>query len=175
MQLGSVLLKYIFGGIHLKKANMEKNIKYLDIDTEGKSFVYLFFENHTLSNDYKIGVASHKKTDKAIKSWKKYLESRHPVTIERRITDLQTGSPRKIQPLAYFLYSTKEAARRVESKLHNHFEDKRSEHSKEWFNLSKEDLKTIVSCLNESSEHKIAECAQTSTFWVEVENLWRND
>jgi hypothetical protein len=105
--------------------------------------------------------------------WKKYIESRHPVTIERRITDLQTGSPRKIQPLAYFLYDTKKDARNVESKLHNHFADKRSKHSKEWFNLSKEELKTIISCLNESSEYKIAECAQTEISWFEDENLWR--
>jgi hypothetical protein len=153
---------------------MEENNKNLKVDTAGKSFVYLFFENHNLSSDYKIGVATHKKTDTSIKSWKKYLESPHPVTIERRITDLQTGSPRKIQPLAYFLYSTKEAARSVESKLHFHFENKRSEHSKEWFNLSKEDLKTIISCLNQSSENKILDCDQTEIVWVLDENSWRN-
>lgn len=157
-----------------RKANMEKNIKNLDIDTEGKSFVYLFFEDHYLSNDYKIGVATHKKTDTSIKSWKKYLESPHPVTIERRITDLQTGSPRKIQPLAYFLYDTKKDARNIESKLHNHFEDKRSEYSKEWFNLSKEDVKFMISSLNNSNQQIIDEYAQTDIVWVEDENLWRN-
>jgi hypothetical protein len=151
---------------------MEKDIKNLNVETEGKSFVYLFFEDHKLSNDYKIGVTTHKKTDTSIKSWKKYLESPHPVTIERRITDLQTGSPRKIQPLAYFLYDSKKEARNVESKLHNHFEDKRSEHSKEWFNLSKEDVKFIISCLQNNSQQKIAECAQTEIVWVEDEVHW---
>jgi hypothetical protein len=147
--------------------------KHIDMEINGKSFLYIFFENDKLGKAVKIGTTSHAVTDKAIELRKRFTESEHPVTIQRRLIELQTGSPRKIQPLAYFLYSTKKEARSVENKLHNHFEAKRSEHSKEWFNLSKEDLMFIISCLNNNSEQKIAECAQTETVWVEDENLWR--
>lgn len=147
--------------------------KHIDIEIKGKSFLYIFFENDKLGKAVKIGTTSYAVTDKAIELRKRFTESEHPVTIQRRLIELQTGSPRKIQPLAYFLYDTKKEARIVESKLHNHFEDKRSEHSKEWFNLSKEDVKFIISCLNNSSKQKIAECAQTDIVWVEMEDLWR--
>ena len=150
---------------------VEKNIK---IETKEKSFLYVFSENDNETKLIKIGVATHNKTDTSIESWRKYAESKHPVTIERRITDLQTGNPRKIEPLAYFLYSSKIEARATERRLHNHFATQKSEHSKEWFNLSTEDLKMIISCLNQNSESKLDECAQTNEFWVGDENLWSN-
>lgn len=152
----------------------EKIIKNIEFDTTGKSIVYIFFEKQNAETNFKIGVATHSKTDSSIVSWKKYTESKHPVTIERRITDLQTGNPRKIEPIAYFIYQNQKEARAIEKRLHNHFATQKSEHSKEWFKLSAEDLKMIISCLNQNSEIKLDECAQTNEFWVEDENLWSN-
>lgn len=152
--------------------NYNLSKKHLTCDTEGKSLVYIFYENHELSEYFKIGVATHSKTDSSIKSWKKYAESSHPVTIIRRITGLQTGNPRKIRPLAYFLFETQKEARKIERDLHIHFNSCKSKHSKEWFNMSKENISNIISLLQGLSENKIFECQYPECFWID--NEWKN-
>jgi hypothetical protein len=149
---------------------VNKNIK---IDTQDKSFLYIFYLNDSKSKSIKIGVATHSKTDSSIKSWEKYAESDHPVTIVRRITDLQTGNPLQIKPLAYFLYHSKVAARKIEHKLHRHFVDKKHEHTREWFKLSKQDLKDIISSLDSKSSSKIIDCESTYDFWIEQNSHWK--
>jgi hypothetical protein len=149
-----------------------KNKKHLKIETAGKSFVYLFFEKEDFSVNFKIGVATHNKTDTSIAKWKKYAESKHPVTIERRITDFQTGNPRKIQPLAYFLYPTQNEARLVERTLHNNFAPQRSEHSKEWFKLSEENILTIISCLKEVSENNKLNLVMPEVYWIDTSKIF---
>jgi hypothetical protein len=99
-------------------------MKNLNENTESKSLVYLFYENEPTSIHYKIGFTSHFETDNAIKNWKRYADSEHPVSIQRRIIQFQTGSPRQIKPLAYFLYSSKKDAKTVEKTLQNHLKIK---------------------------------------------------
>jgi hypothetical protein len=149
---------------------VNKNIK---IDTKDKSFLYIFYLNDSTSKSIKIGVATHSKTGSSIKLWEKYAESDHPVTIVRRITDLQTGNPIQIKPLAYFLYHSKGAARKIENKLHRHFDDKKHEHTREWFELSEQDVKDIISSFDAKSNYKIFDCESTHDFWVEQNSHWK--
>jgi hypothetical protein len=141
---------------------MEKNLK---ADTNGKSFLYVFFEKDTDYKFIKIGVVTHAVTDEHIKGWDRYTVSEYPVSIQRRILKLQTGNPRKIEALAYFVYNTKNEARSIERKLHKHFVSKINPHSKEWFSLSNEDIKDIIERLKDGSTNKIADCNQTEHYW----------
>ena len=143
---------------------MKKN---LSSDTKGKSFLYVFFEKDTDYKFIKIGVVTHAKTDEHIKGHESYTASTHPVSIKRRILKLQTGNPNQIEALAYFMYDSKIEARSVERKLHKHFVSKINPHSKEWFNLSNEDIKDIVERLKDGSINKIADCCQAKDFWNE--------
>jgi hypothetical protein len=143
---------------------MKKN---LSSDTKGKSFLYVFFEKDTDYKFIKIGVVTHAKTDEHIKGHESYTASTHPVSIKRRILKLQTGNPNQIEALAYFMYDSKIEARSVERKLHKHFVSKINPHSKEWFNLSNEDIKNIIEQLKDGSINKIADCCQAKDFWNE--------
>jgi hypothetical protein len=142
---------------------MEKNLK---IDTKDKTLLYFLYEKDTNYEFIKIGIVTHALTDKQIEGWDRYTNSKHPVSIQRRITQLQTGSPRKIDALAYFMYDSKTEARSVECKLHKHFLTKINPHSKEWFNFTKKDIKNILDCLKYGSIDKIADCAQSENYWT---------
>jgi hypothetical protein len=147
--------------------------KTINVDTLGQSLLYLFYLNDGNSKSIKIGIATYSKTDKSIESWRKYAKSSHPVTIERRITDLQTGNPLKIKPLAYFLYDKKEVARDNENKLQSHFSHKKHVHVNEWFQLTEQDIKDIISSLDKKSDIKIIDCYSTHNFWVEQSSHWK--
>ena len=146
---------------------MGKNLK---VETKGKSFLYIFYEKDTDFKFIKIGIVSHAVTDEHIKNWPDYSSSKHPVSIQRRIFKLQTGNPRKIEPLAYFMYDTKKEASSVERKLHKHFSDQKIKNisSKEWFYLTKEDTNAIISALKLGSADKIPGCIQTEHHWNET-------
>jgi hypothetical protein len=146
-------------------------MKNLKVNTEAKSLVYLFYENEPTSIHYKIGFTSHFETDDAIKNWKRYTDSDHPVSIQRRIIQFQTGSPRQIKPLAYFLYSSKKDAKTVEKTLQNHFKNKKSEYSKEWFKLSAEEIIDITICLKDPTINKIAINHKAQDFWVDENKM----
>ncbi len=146
-------------------------MKNLNENTESKSLVYLFYENEPTSIHYKIGFTSHFETDNAIKNWKRYADSEHPVSIQRRIIQFQTGSPRQIKPLAYFLYTNKKDAKMVEKNLQNHFKNKRSEFSKEWFSLSAEEINNITNCLKDPTNNKIAIFQKAQDFWIDKSKM----
>ena len=146
-------------------------MKNLKVNTEAKSLVYLFYENEPTSIHYKIGFTSHFETDDAIKNWKRYTDSDHPVSIQRRIIQFQTGSPRQIKPLAYFLYSSKKDAKTVEKTLQNHFKNKRSEFSKEWFSLSAEEINNISNCLKDPTNNEIAIFQKAQDFWIDKSKM----
>lgn len=147
--------------------------KTINVDNLGQSLLYLFYLNDGNSKSIKIGVATYSKTDKSIQSRRKYTQSLHPVTIERRISDLQTGNPLQIKPLAYFLYDKKEVARDNENKLQRHFCHKKHFHVNEWFQLTEQDIKDILWSLDAKSDIKIIDCDSTPNFWVEQSSHWK--
>jgi hypothetical protein len=135
------------------------------------SYLYFIHENSSTDQsgvfNVKIGFASHNKTDEAIKNRKAYLTSKYPVTITRRIVQLQTGNPRKIEPIAYFTYQNQNTVREIESYLHAHFENKKSEHSKEWFSLSNDEISDILTRLKPSSRSKEINSVYQNGFWID--------
>ncbi len=146
-------------------------MKHIKENTDKKSLLYLFFENDVQSQHIKIGMTSHYATDNAIKGRKRYADSEHPVSIQRRIIQFQTGSPRQIKPLAYFLYPTIKEAKTVEKNLQKQFIHKKSEFSKEWFSLSFNEINEIITCLKDTSTKQIANCQKTNVFWVDENKM----
>jgi hypothetical protein len=136
-----------------------------------KTYIYFFYENHNPNNrnefKVKIGFASHNKTDEAIKNRKTYLSSSYPVTITRRIIQLQTGNPRKIEPIAYFEYQDEKAVRIMERNLHSYFTNKKSEHSSEWFILLNEDISKILSWFNNTTDNNLLKIVKPEVQWIE--------
>jgi hypothetical protein len=133
------------------------------------SYLYFIHEKNSSTDEndifnVKIGFASHNKTDEAIKNRKAYVTSKYPVTITRRIVQLQTGNPRKIEPIAYCIYQNQNTVREIESNLHIHFENKRSEHSKEWFSLSNDDITKMLSLLQ--SEDNLLKIDKPEVIWI---------
>jgi hypothetical protein len=114
----------------------------------------------------KIGFASHNKTDEAIKNRKTYLSSSYPVTITRRIIQLQTGNPRKIEPIAYFEYQDEKTVRIIERNLHSYFTNKKSEHSSEWFILLNEDISKILSLFIETTDNDLLKIVKPYDLWI---------
>jgi hypothetical protein len=135
------------------------------------SYLYFFCENRNVDENkifnVKIGFASHNKTDEAIKNRKTYLSSMYPVTITRRIVQLQTGNPRKIEPIAFFEYQNQRIVREIERNLHSYFANKKSENSKEWFSLLNEDISDILSWLTNSSEFTSFKIVKPEVIWIE--------
>jgi hypothetical protein len=135
-----------------------------------KTYIYFFYENHGSNNrdvfKVKIGFASHNKTDEAIKNRKTYLSSSYPVTITRRIIQLQTGNPRKIEPIAYFEYQDEKTVRIIERNLHSYFTNKKSEHSSEWFILLNEDISKILSWFIDITDNNFLKILKPQDLWI---------
>ena len=135
------------------------------------SYLYFIHENSSTDENnifnVKIGFASHNKTDEAIKNRKAYVTSKYPVTITRRIVQLQTGNPRKIEPIAYCIYQNQNTVREIEGTLHLHFENKRSEHSKEWFSLLDEDIIKMLSWVQDFSENNLLKITKPEDVWID--------
>ncbi|MGD9661157.1 MAG: GIY-YIG nuclease family protein [Porticoccaceae bacterium] len=129
--------------------------------TLGDSFVYIFQErvaNAGKERFFKIGFASHNKTDESIKNWKKYKDKSIPVTIIRRIADLQTGNPRRIDVYAVIKFADKGFARIAESRLHRFLSDKACS-VPEWFCLSQKEIEHCIESLKQCDgyiEHELA-------------------
>jgi len=84
-------------------------------------YIYLFESISSYETEYKIGY------------------TRNKITLKKRVKQLQTGNPKKIQIINFF---PTQHGRKVETTLHNIYSQKRKEG--EWFDLDLYDVKEFL-------------------------------
>ena len=124
----------------------------------GDSFVYIMKE---MNNDdshisfYKIGVATHGKTDEKIKHRSKYVDGLKsldgqdvPIPVIRRLDKIKVGNPRTIEVLKVFKYENSKISLSIEKRIHTKLSKNEASHP-EWFRMTDVDVKELIELLME--------------------------